>query len=47
MGDANNQSYYGLDYPITKNLYKGKIFIVIPQIGKLFNNSLFNIQQQS
>ncbi|HEX2408475.1 MAG TPA: signal peptidase I [Nitrososphaeraceae archaeon] len=45
-GDANNQSYYGLDYPITKNLYKGKVFLVIPQIGKLFNNSLFNIQQQ-
>lgn len=43
-GDANNQSYYGLDYPITENLYKGKVFFVIPKIGKIFtNNSLFNI----
>ncbi len=34
-GDGNTQSYDGLDYPIKKENYKGKVFFVIPKIGLL------------
>ena len=32
-GDANPQSYEGLDYPITEEDYYGKVISVIPKIG--------------
>ena len=32
-GDANPQSYEGLDYPITEEDYYGKVVSVIPKIG--------------
>lgn len=40
-GDANPKSYDGLDYPIKKENYKGKVFFVIPKIG-LFVQTFIN-----
>ena len=32
-GDANPQSYEGMDYPISEEDYYGKVISVIPKIG--------------
>lgn len=34
-GDANPQSYEGLDYPIVESDYYGKVIFTIPKIGAL------------
>ena len=34
-GDANPQSYEGMDYPITEEDYYGKVILTIPKIGAL------------